>query len=140
MRTIQHWIAGSETTGASTRFGSVYDPASRHILNEEQLPTAVFAANDRCAHGVLDTLTRARIDVPGDISVVGYDDSEIARLSFIDLTTIRQDAALMAEQAVQAIIERLDHGRIEARDIVLDPTLVVRGTTGPPRSGSGLSG
>ena len=90
--------------------------ASRHILNEEQLPTAVFAANDRCAHGVLDTLTRARIDVPGDISVVGYDDSEIARLSFIDLTTVRQDAALMAEQAVQAIIERLDHGRIEARD------------------------
>jgi DNA-binding LacI/PurR family transcriptional regulator len=110
--------------------------ASRHILDEEQLPTAVFAANDRCAHGVLDTLTRARIDVPGEISVVGYDDSEIARLSFINLTTVRQDAALMAEQAVQAIIERLDHGRIEARDIVLDPTLVVRGTTGPPRSGS----
>jgi DNA-binding LacI/PurR family transcriptional regulator len=110
--------------------------AVRHILSEEQLPTAIFAANDRCAHGVLDTLTRARIDVPGDISVVGYDDSEIARLSFIDLTTVRQDAALMAERAVQAIIERLDHGRIEAREIVLDPTLVVRGTTGPPRSGS----
>jgi DNA-binding LacI/PurR family transcriptional regulator len=68
------------------------------------------------------------------MSIVGYDDSEIARLSFIDLTTVRQDAALMAERAVQAITERLDHGRIEARDIVLDPTLVVRGTTGPPRS------
>jgi DNA-binding LacI/PurR family transcriptional regulator len=42
----------------------------------------------------------------------------------------------MAEQAVQAIIERLDHGRIETRDIVLDPTLALRGTTRPPRSGS----
>jgi DNA-binding LacI/PurR family transcriptional regulator len=108
--------------------------ASRRILSEEQLPTAIFAANDRCAHGVLDTLIRGRLDVPGDISVVGYDDSEVARLSFINLTTIRQDAALMAEQAVQAIIERLDYGRIEAREIVLDPALVVRGTTGPPRS------
>jgi DNA-binding LacI/PurR family transcriptional regulator len=110
--------------------------ASRHILGEEHLPTAIFAANDRCADSVLDTLTRARIDVPGDISVVGYGDSEIARLSFIDLTTVRRDAALMAERAVQAIIERLDHRRTEARDIVLDPTLVVRGTTRPPRSGS----
>jgi DNA-binding LacI/PurR family transcriptional regulator len=40
----------------------------------------------------------------------------------------------MAEHAVQAIIERLDHGRIEAREIVLDPVLVVRGTAGPPRA------
>ena len=106
--------------------------AGRHLLNDARLPTAIFAANDRCAHGVLDTLIRARIDVPGDISVVGYDDSEVARLSFINLTTVRQDAALMAEQAVQAIVERLDHGRTEARDIVLPPSLVIRGTSGPP--------
>jgi DNA-binding LacI/PurR family transcriptional regulator len=105
--------------------------AGRHLLNDAQLPTAIFAANDRCAHGVLDTLIRAHIDVPGDISVVGYDDSEVARLSFINLTSVRQDAALMAEQAVQAIVERLDHGRTEARDIVLPPSLVIRGTTGP---------
>jgi len=44
----------------------------------------------------------------------------------------------VAERAVQAIIERLDHGRIETREIVLDPTLVVRGTTGPPRPGSAI--
>jgi DNA-binding LacI/PurR family transcriptional regulator len=112
--------------------------AGRHILQEERLPTAIFAANDRCAHGVLDTLTRARVDVPGRVSVVGYDDSDIARLSFINLTTVRQDATQMAEHAVQAIIERLDHGRIEAREIVLDPALVVRGTTRPPRSGDAL--
>jgi DNA-binding LacI/PurR family transcriptional regulator len=108
--------------------------AARRLLDDVQLPTGIFTANDRCAHGVLDTLTRARVDVPGDISVVGYDDSETARLSFVNLTTVRQDATQMAEQAVQAIIERLDHGRIEAKEIVIDPTLVVRGTTGPPRS------
>jgi DNA-binding LacI/PurR family transcriptional regulator len=108
--------------------------AGRLILSEGQLPTAIFAANDRCAHGLLDTLIRAHVDVPGEVSVVGYDDSEVARLSFINLTTVRQDAAVMAEQAVQAVVERLDHGRSQARDIVLEPSLVVRGTTGPPRS------
>ena len=112
--------------------------AGRSLLQDPQLPTAIFAANDRCAHGVLDTLTRARVDVPGDVSVVGYDDSDIARLSFIDLTTIRQDATQMAEHAVQAIVERLDQGRTDAREIVLDPTLVVRGTTGPPRSDNAI--
>jgi DNA-binding LacI/PurR family transcriptional regulator len=112
--------------------------AGRSLLEDAQLPTAIFAANDRCAHGVLDTLTRARVDVPGDVSVVGYDDSDIARLSFINLTTIRQDATQMAEHAVQAIVERLDQGRTDAREIVLDPTLVVRGTSRPPRSDNAI--
>jgi DNA-binding LacI/PurR family transcriptional regulator len=107
--------------------------AARLILDDARPPTAIFAANDRCAHGVLGALSRARVDVPGDISVVGYDDSQLARLSFIDLTTVRQDAAQMAESAVQAIVERLDDGRTDAREIVLEPALVVRGTTGPPR-------
>jgi DNA-binding LacI/PurR family transcriptional regulator len=106
--------------------------AARQLLDEGSLPTAIFAANDRCAHGVLDTLTRAGLHIPDDISLVGYDDSDIARLSFINLTTVRQDATQMAEHAVQAIIERLDHGRTEAREFVLEPTLVIRGTTGPP--------
>lgn len=96
------------------------------------LPTAVFAGNDRCAHGLLTTLARAGLGVPGDVSVVGYDDSPVASLSFIDLTTVRQDAAQMADLAVQAAAERLDDDRTAPRDVVLDPTLVVRGSTGPP--------
>jgi DNA-binding LacI/PurR family transcriptional regulator len=65
--------------------------------------------------------------------VVGYDDSRIARLSFVDLTTIRQDATQMAELAVEAAAQRLDEGRTTARDIVVKPTLIVRGSTGPAR-------
>jgi DNA-binding LacI/PurR family transcriptional regulator len=106
--------------------------AARLLMKENRLPTAIFASNDRCAHGVLATLVRAGIDVPGDVSVVGFDDSGIARLSFIDLTTVRQDVTRMAEAAVEAIVERLESGRTTARDFVLDPTLVVRGTTAPP--------
>jgi len=107
--------------------------AARALLGERRLPTAIFAGNDRCAHGVLDTLIRAGVDIPGEVSVVGYDDSRTARLSFIDLTTVRQNATQMAQSAVQAVVDRLDNGRTEARDIVLDPQLVTRTSTGPAR-------
>ncbi len=108
--------------------------AARQLMKDQQLPTAIFASNDRCAHGVLVTLVRAGLDVPGDVSVVGFDDSGVARLSFIDLTTVRQDVAQIAELAVQAIVERLDEGRVIPRELVIDPTLVIRGTTSVPRS------
>lgn len=103
--------------------------AARAMLLADRLPTAVFAGNDRCADGLLTTLSRAGLDIPGDISIVGYDDSPIASLSFVDLTTIRQDAAQMAALAVQAAAERLDDERTTPRDIVLNPTLIIRGTT-----------
>ena len=70
-----------------------------------------------------------------DTADSGFDDSQAARLSHIDLTTVRQDTERIAELAVQAAAERLDEGRISSRDIVLDPQLVIRGTTGPVRAG-----
>jgi DNA-binding LacI/PurR family transcriptional regulator len=96
------------------------------------LPTGVLAYNDRCAVGVLDTLRRAGLEVPGHVSMVGYDDSQISRLAHIDLTTVRQDAQRMAELAVQAVAERLDDGRGDPHDTLLEPQLVVRSTSGPP--------
>jgi DNA-binding LacI/PurR family transcriptional regulator len=106
--------------------------AARQLMKEQQLPTAIFASNDRCAHGVLVTFVRAGVEVPGDISIVGFDDSGIARLSFIDLTTVRQDVTRIAELAVQAIVERLDQGRVTPREMVIAPTLVVRGSSAAP--------
>ena len=70
--------------------------------------------------------------VPERMSIVGYDDSRIARLSYLDLTTIRQDAGQMAELAIRAVVERLDEGRTRPKDLVLAPTVVVRGSTGAP--------
>jgi DNA-binding LacI/PurR family transcriptional regulator len=107
-----------------------------HMLVAERdrglgLPTAVLAGNDRCAWGLLMTLTRAGIEIPGDVSVVGYDDSHLSHLMPIGLTTVRQDARLMAEHAVQFAVERLEKPESEPREAVLDPKLVVRGTSGP---------
>ncbi|ELS51457.1 LacI family DNA-binding transcriptional regulator [Streptomyces viridochromogenes] len=95
------------------------------------LPTAVLAGNDRCAMGLLMTLTRAGVEVPRDVSVVGYDDSHLSHLMPIGLTTVRQDAVLMAEHAVRFAVDRLEDRGLEPREAVLDPKLVVRGTSGP---------
>jgi DNA-binding LacI/PurR family transcriptional regulator len=110
--------------------------AAHELCRRDRLPTAVVAGNDRCAVGLLDSLLRLGVDVPGEVSVVGYDDSQLARLSHVDLTTVRQDAGQTAESAIQALVERLDGGRTEAKDVVLRPELIVRGTTGPPRTAS----
>lgn len=110
--------------------------AGRMLLAERdrgrELPTAVLAGNDRSAMGLLMTLARGGVDVPGDISVVGYDDSHLSHLMPIGLTTVRQDAALLAEYAVRYAVERLEDDQLGPREAVLDPKLVVRGTTGPP--------
>ncbi|MFE2063338.1 LacI family DNA-binding transcriptional regulator [Streptomyces sp. NPDC059467] len=109
------------------------DKAGRQLLDSGDLPTAVVTFNDRSAIGMLTALWRARVGVPGDVSVVGYDDSPLSRLTCFDLTTVSQNAEEQARQAVLAAVERLDHGRTEPREIVLTPSLVVRGTTAPPR-------
>jgi DNA-binding LacI/PurR family transcriptional regulator len=73
--------------------------------------------------------------VPEGVSVVGYDDSMLARLAHVDLTTVSQDARGQAEQAVALAVERLEQGRTEPREVVLAPRLVIRGTTAPPGGG-----
>ncbi|WP_461010398.1 LacI family DNA-binding transcriptional regulator [Streptomyces capparidis] len=107
--------------------------AARALLESGPLPTAVLAGNDRCAVGLLDALNRRGVDVPGDVSVVGYDDNHIAHLAHIDLSTVRQDAQRTAELAVRTAVERLEEPGRAPRELVLDPKLVVRGTTAPPR-------
>ena len=107
--------------------------AARTLLQKESLPTAVVTANDHCAVGLIDTLLRAGVRVPEDVSVTGFDDSRVAQLSYIDLTTVRQDGRQMAEAALDAALGRIK-GRRESIEAVVEPTLIVRGTTGPPRA------
>ena len=83
--------------------------------------------------GVLDALRRAGVDVPGRVSMTGYDDSVLAQLGHIDLTSVSQAPREQANRAVEAVVERLDGGRTEPVSAVLAPRLVVRGTTAPPR-------
>jgi DNA-binding LacI/PurR family transcriptional regulator len=105
--------------------------AAQELLRRRRRPTAVCAGNDQSAIGLLDQLLRAGVAVPGDIAVAGYDDSVLARLAHIDLTTVSQEPRQQAERAVRAVVERLDENRQERLDVLLEPRLVVRHTTAP---------
>jgi DNA-binding LacI/PurR family transcriptional regulator len=120
-------LPGDHTEAAGAR-------AARALLDEGGgLPTAVVAYNDHCALGLLDAFNRAGVDVPADVSIVGYDDSSLSRLAHVNLTTVSQDARRQAQHAMAAAVERLEDGHRDGhREIVLAPHLVVRGTTGPP--------
>jgi LacI family transcriptional regulator len=106
--------------------------AAKSLLMAADLPSAVVCANDRIAIGVLDALRRAGVDVPGAVSVTGYDDSLLAQLGHIDLTSVSQAPREQANRAVEAVVERLDGGRAESVSSVLLPQLVIRGTTAAP--------
>ncbi|MFC9549928.1 substrate-binding domain-containing protein [Rhodococcus sp. NPDC056960] len=111
--------------------------AARTLLDGDTLPTAVVAGNDQCAVGVLDELRRSGIDVPGQASIVGYDDSRLVRLAHVDLTTVRQDAEQLVRLAVAAVVELLYSATEldrEPRVFSLSPHLVVRGSTTRPRA------
>jgi DNA-binding LacI/PurR family transcriptional regulator len=106
--------------------------AVRALLRAGSAATALTVFNDRCATGALDVLHRSGLAVPADISVVGYDDSRLARLSHVDLTTIAQDTEQISRLAVARAVDRLDSTPVTRRELVIAPHLVVRGTTAPP--------
>jgi DNA-binding LacI/PurR family transcriptional regulator len=108
--------------------------AASALLGADGLPTAVFAFNDRCALGAMDVFIRAGVTVPQRVSIIGFDDSPLAGLAHIDLTTIRQDSAGLAAAAVARLVGRLDGDAADAGavDLVREPALVVRGSTSAP--------
>lgn len=103
------------------------------LLNQRETPTAIFAPNDLAALGALHVIESAGFNVPGDLSLIGYDDIALAGYQHINLTTIHQPQREMGRRAVELLLERIRSGRTTPRRIVTKPKLVVRATTGPAR-------
>jgi DNA-binding LacI/PurR family transcriptional regulator len=96
--------------------------------------TAAFVFNDQSAVGFLATVRASGIDVPRQLSVVGYDDSRLARATWARLTTIGQDTAAIARTAVERAIARIA-GDPVGKPVLIKPTLIERATTAQPTAG-----
>lgn len=94
-------------------------------------PTAVIAFNDRSALGLIEGFRAQGLLVPFDVSVLGYDDSQLARLSYVQLSSVSQDAPLLAAAAIDRAVDRIE-GTLNAGHVVRTPHLVIRRTTAPP--------
>jgi len=102
------------------------------LLEAEPPPTAVFCANDVIALGALEAAKECGCDVPGDVSIVGFDDIDEAVHTSPPLTTIRQPPRRLGKAAAEMLMERIE-GRDEPRRIFYDSSLIVRESTAPPR-------
>lgn len=109
--------------------------AIERLVTAELLPTAVVCSNDMTAIGVLHGLYRTTLKVPGDISVVGFDDIHLAQFMLPPLTTVQMSCRLLATAAVQALRAGIEPGHPRAAQKEWDiPThLVVRQSTAFPR-------
>ena len=98
--------------------------------------TAVFCFNDISAIGAIRALKDAGLSVPGDVSVVGFDDILSASYFTPSLTTVRQPLSEMGRRGAQILLERIgDRKKAFPSDIVVEPELVIRESTGPAKNG-----
>lgn len=120
-----------EIAGAFSHEGG--QEAAREIAGLSPVPTAVIAANDLVAVGAMGVFESQGLRVPDDISVVGYDDSQIARLDLVQLTSVCQGVTQFGSAAIELLVRRIedaDAPRVVER---IETTLVERRTTAPPR-------
>jgi DNA-binding LacI/PurR family transcriptional regulator len=107
--------------------------AAEELLTGARLPTAVFAGQRPQSPSASSTASTGRaLQVPRDVSVVGFDNTFVAELSHIRLTTINQPRHEMGREALALVLERAD-GRTRGATRLHRPELVVRASTAPPR-------
>jgi LacI family transcriptional regulator len=105
--------------------------AAMHFLNLGRRPTAILASNDMSAMGVLNAAAERHIDVPGHVSLIGFDDITLASFARINLTTIHLPKRDMGAAAAQLLMKRIQSkGPLDPQTVIFPTRLVVRGTTG----------
>ncbi|RCW72609.1 LacI family DNA-binding transcriptional regulator [Pseudorhodoferax soli] len=107
--------------------------AMHAILRQTPRPSAVFVANDLMAIGALCAAHECGVAVPDELSLVGFDDIELARFACPPLTTVAQPKQRIAAMAVDMLLERIEGRRQDVRKVVLQPELRVRASSAPYR-------
>jgi LacI family transcriptional regulator, repressor for deo operon, udp, cdd, tsx, nupC, and nupG len=107
--------------------------AMERLLELENPPTAVFAGNDEMAFGAMTAAHKAGLQIPHDVSVVGFDDQKTAAFYIPALTTVNIPRQELGKRAAQELMERFG-GRDSAHEIVLPTRLIIRESTAQPRA------
>lgn len=111
-----------------------YHTASGYTLSQklvERGVTAIFACNDMMAYGVFRRLNEVGISIPQSMSVVGFDDDDVSEIIQFPLTTVHQPVYEIGKTAAERLIRRIDAPDSVQEDIVFDPKLIIRKSTGP---------
>ena len=118
-------------------YRSGLDAADR-LLSLDPVPTAIFASNDDMAAATVAVAHRRGLDVPGDLTVVGFDDTNLAVTIWPELTTIRQPIVELAGAAVELLVRKIraqrDGNAQRAQHVLLDFKLIRRQSDAPPRA------
>jgi LacI family transcriptional regulator len=105
-------------------------PYVKKLLAGKKPFTALFAYNDIAAIGGIRAIQEEGLRIPHDISVVGFDDIQWAAFHTPSLTTVRQPLDRMGQIAAETLIRMIEHNGDRAAEIAIEPTLVVRESTG----------
>jgi LacI family transcriptional regulator len=106
--------------------------AALKLLDVQPRPTAIFASNDLSAIGAIDAVRERGLNIPGDISIIGFDDIPQASLVYPKLTTVRQPLVQIGQVAARLLLEKIDNPEKEARRVTLATELVIRDSCVPP--------
>ena len=102
------------------------------LLDHHPDTTAIFAANDTMALGALGATKARGLTVPADISVIGYDNSPLAKSRYLELTSVDNRSDLVGVEVAHALLARIQSPAGSPQRRLIEPALAVRGTTGPP--------
>jgi LacI family transcriptional regulator len=108
-------------------------PVAQQLLASRRQFTAIVAFNDISAIGAIRALQDANVRVPADVSVIGFDDIRAAAYTLPRLTTIRQPLAELGRIATQSLLNRIHATAVPPNQILVEPELVIRESTGPAR-------
>lgn len=108
------------------------EAAASDLLAADERPTILFCGNDVVAYGALNAARRAGLTVPGDLSVIGFDDLPEASWPIVDLATIGYDITGMARAAADLIVRRIEEPDADRSEICFDTAFVARSTIAAP--------
>jgi DNA-binding LacI/PurR family transcriptional regulator len=103
------------------------------LLDHHPETTAIFAANDTMALGAFGAIKARGLATPAHVSVIGYDNSALAKSRYLELTSVDNRSDLVGADVARALLDRIQGATSEPQRKFIEPVLLIRGTTAPPR-------